>query len=41
MNNITGVVFILFLEMLQYPDFFLCLPVKSFLVTYLKNKDDN
>ena len=38
MNNIAGVVFILLLQVLQYPDFLLCLPMKSFLVTYLKTK---
>ena len=33
-NDVDGIVFILFFKMLQYPNFLLGLPMESFFVTY-------
>jgi hypothetical protein len=36
--DVAGVVLILLTEVFQYPDFLLCLPVESLLVSHLRKK---
>ncbi len=37
-NDVAGVVLVLLTEVFQYPDFLLCLPVESLLVSHLQKK---